>query len=42
MGLCSLKIDQDTIKNVKRKILKITVFVKKNTIFKQKLPYFKI
>ena len=33
MGQYSPKNDQDTAKNVKRKIGKITVFAKKNTIF---------
>ena len=37
MGLHSSKIDQNTAKMLKVKFWKITVFVKKNTIFKQKL-----
>ena len=42
MGKNSSKIDQDTAKTVKRKILKNNSFVKKNTTFKQKQLFFKI
>ena len=42
MGQYNPKNDQDTAKNVKRKIVKNNIFVKKNTIFKQKLLFFKI